>query len=686
MVSREREGISFSSFFRRLKVCRFICQRVSKFRRLLRLTVYWIAKANISEYNLNVMENLDFLNNKYSLRNSQEVKSAAKRTEIREGKEFPEDPGERIQNYLDRFKEITGRKDPHERERGLEALKKVLCRKFVIKPEKIPETYLNSIKLRRRKRGDRESIEISDEYRKSISVGIVKDQEKSLGRWVDYLASENTKFPDWLKYYTLRNILKMGRYNKEREKFAERYGGAVAQFADINREALGIVLSDIEAKYSGDKSKTEEASQFLRRHDIETEVKEKYRQALDKKNFSKLYALAIEEFNPIPEELLKITRGKWIEYPKGSDYASVVESISDYGTGWCLKGESISEWYLENNNLYIYYSQDKKGNPVIPRVVMVVNSDNKIEEMRGVARGENLDPYIGEVVEEKLKEHPDGKKFEKESADTKLLTEIDRKTKNKESLSKDDLLFLYEINSPIEGFGYDKERAPRINEIRKTRNREEDMPIVFDCAPDQIAYGTEFVNGNTKAYIGEWNTEVFQVIRKYPNIKYFYESFPENKIFILKNRTNPDINSPGKAEQALKKKNIYLSKFGMDILYKIKFNKEARTFKLAQFTVEQLGFPKGATMDEIYAKAREAGLLLVPPDIAVQLALQYNEKDLKLIAIKQIADRDGDLNIFSLEADGSLCARGAAPDSKWDPDFQFVFSFREPLEDKRVSA
>lgn len=106
------------------------------------------------------------------------------------------------------------------------------------------------------------------------------------------------------------------------------------------------------------------------------------------------------------------------------------------------------------------------------------------------------------ALEEKLKEFgTEGETYKKKSADMKLLTEIENKIKAKQPLAKDELIFLYEINSPIEGFGYEKD--PRIDEIKKTRNSKEDAPIVFECRPEQIAWKPENVDENTKAYIGE---------------------------------------------------------------------------------------------------------------------------------------------------------------------------------------
>lgn len=64
----------------------------------------------------------------------------------------------------------------------------------------------------------------------------------------------------------------------------------------------------------------------------------------------------------------------------------------------------------------------------------------------------------------------------------KHVTKIENKIKEKQELTAGDLIFLYEIDSPIEGFGYEK--YPRIQELRSQRNPEEDMPVVFGCTPD----------------------------------------------------------------------------------------------------------------------------------------------------------------------------------------------------------
>ena len=93
-----------------------------------------------------------------------------------------------------------------------------------------------------------------------------------------------------------------------------------------------------------------------------------------------------------------------------------------------------------------------------------------IAEVRGIAAEQNLDPYMGAIVQEKLREFPDGTQYEKKAARHE---DIDRhRAQDKQraaKLTKDDLMFLYEIDAPIEGFGY--QRDPRIEELRAYRNK-----------------------------------------------------------------------------------------------------------------------------------------------------------------------------------------------------------------------
>lgn len=616
----------------------------------------------------------EFLKQKYDLHNSPEVESAAKRTEIRTGENLPHDAETQIQNYIDRLKEITERENLDERERLMGKLKDILHDRYVIKPEEIPEAYFENQREMARELGHGD-IEITKEMRDQLTDVIITDQKSTLDNWTDYLSGPDAAYPDWLKYWSFRSVLSMGGYDKERHAFSKRSKGTTKPFPDLNREALAYVLDAVDKKYQGRPIET-----------LEGEEKEEFQKLLSSENFAKLYAWAIEKVTPASHEQLTEVEGQWIKYPQGSDPTkdipdgfdrSLVPSLQGHGTGWCTAGESTAKTQLEGGDFYVFYSIDDQGSATIPRAAIRMDGD-RIGEVRGIAPEQNLDPYIADVVEKKLQEFPDGKAYEKRNADMKQLTWIERKMKAGEDLYKIDLIFLYEINAPIEGFGY--QRDPRIQELRSQRNPKEDAPVVFECNPENIAWSSEQIKEDTKAYIGEWSMKVFQKIRNYPLIEHFYESFPDKKIFMQSLETDPSINSAEVAERALIQKNDYLSDWGKDILKKTEFSQESQKYDLVRFTVAQLGFPSGATTDEIYARAAELGLELCPAEVGPHLRLQYRGSEWMLIAMKQITDRYGDPNGFNLNASGDrleLDGRNAYPSRRWRAGGRFVFRFRQ---------
>ena len=286
------------------------------------------------------MEN-NFLKGKYDLHNAPEVESAAERTKARTGEEVPQNSADRIQNYLDRFNEILDREDPEKRERGVEAIKKVLYDKFVIKPEDIPEGYFDNQRRLAREQGHGD-IEIAQEQRDQLSEVVVADQKSSLDTWVDYLSSQDATYPDWLKYYAVRSIVGMGEYDKAKKAFTKRLAGTTKPFPDLNREALAYVLDAIEKKYKGEK---------VNLAALEAEDQAQFDKLLDGENFAKLYAWAIEKVTPASIDRLAITKGKWVKYDQNSDHMPLVESLQGHGTGWCTAGESTAQMQINRRRL-----------------------------------------------------------------------------------------------------------------------------------------------------------------------------------------------------------------------------------------------------------------------------------------------------------------------------------------------
>ncbi len=607
-------------------------------------------------------ENPNFLKNKYNLHTSEEVLRAKKRTESKTGEKVKEDPSSLIQNYLNRFKEITDRKDPTDREQGIEALKRVLYRDSIIKPEDIPQSYWEAQARLAREQGHGD-IEITEEMKDSGAEILITDQKSSLDTWIDYMASQDATYPDWLKYFAIRSVLNLGEYDKEKKVFSKRSKGTVKPFPDLNREALAYVLDAVEKKYQ---------KQGIDLENLNEEDKKTFDKILKEENFGKLYAFAIDKVTPTEVNLLTVTEGQWKKYDKDSDHMPLVKSLQGHGTGWCTAGESTAQTQLQGGDFYVYYSLDKDDKPTIPRAAIRMQ-ENKIAEVRGIGPDQNLDPYIGEVVKQKMTEFSDGQLYEKKAGDMKFLTQIDKKTQNQEPLTKEELNFLYEVDEKIQGFGYKDD--PRVKEIRNQRNPEQDMSIIFDCTPDQIAHNQKEVNENTKAYVGELFPNIFQTLQT----EHIYTEFPEGKI----RRYNIEIGGKSKKELEveMKKQKITISSYAQDMLNSSDFatSKKAERETLIRLRVADLK-TKNQTTDEIFAKAKELGLELCPPETGPQFRLQNPTQEYIIIGMKQIADRYDYPSVFNLDSDSDgLWLNGiiARPGLRWNDDSKFVFRLRK---------
>ncbi len=621
------------------------------------------------------------------------VESAARSADRRGETVNRADTAALIRNYLQRFTALLDhRQNPESQQRALERLKHLLHEQCIIKAEDIPPSYYASIERRHREEGHGD-IDIPATLKAELGQTLIADQTRSLDAWIDYLASDDSKYPDALKYWSFRSVLKMGKFDKEKKKFGNREGrGTVSPFPPLNREAFAIVLEDMERKIG-----VRADFAFTSRFDIGNAEKQAYKTAIDKDDFASLYALAIDAFKPISDELLTITGGQWRTYPRGSDPKQLVASIADYGTGWCLRGEATARRYLQGDkgagghDLHVYYSNDPEGKPVVPRVVMVVNPQNQIMEVRGIEQQENIDSYIGDIVDAKLASHPDGSKFLKKSADMKRLTSIERKTEAKEPLTKDDLLFLYEIETTIEGFGY--QRDPRIAELRSQRNAEEDMLTVFACTADQIARRPEDINEETKAYVGPLSSGLFACLPH--DLQHIYTSFPEGRIrqefLTIGDKSAEELEKALDATDARGQRLFQVNDYARSMMHNKKqfiapvnerykrLKGKAETMGFVRLTVADLGFKSGATTKEIFDRAREIGLELCPPETGPHYRLAHPEQPLHdwcYMGMEPVADSGGVPYVFGVgRGEDGLWLRDdwASPGDPWDPRNSFLF-------------
>jgi len=620
------------------------------------------------------------------------------------GEEVSQKPSEKIEAYLKRMESILnppaieGKESFDRKSRNIEMLKRPLFDKVIIKPENVPENYWDMqrrIIINEGRGGDFEKDEqgkilIPEEIREQATRVLISDQEQSLDKWIDYLTSNDANvYPSWAKYWAFSSILKMGKLEKkedehgnESSRFQKRTQDTVSAFPPLNPRALAMTIGVIKER-AEEKQKPKNERKPAENKSIKLDEKQ-FQSLLSTENFSKIYGQFLVEMPEYSAEGLKETKGKWVKYPQGSDGKQLVKSLEGHPLEWCTANPDTARTQLQGGDFYVYYSyakDDEPENPTVPRLAIRMEGNKIAEPPRGIAADQNLDPYIFSVLEKKLKEFgPEGEAFKKRSGDTKRLTELGLKAEKNQELTKDELIFLYEMDSKIDGFGYQKD--PRIKELREQRNQEKDMLIIFECEPSQVAHNPKEITKNTKAYVGKLEPGIFELAQIY-NIEHIYTSFPEGNI----RRMQVEIGGKTKQELAeeMKKQGIKTSSYAQDMLNNKDFNvlENQEKASLVRLKVSDLGFESGATTQEIYQRAEEFGLELCPAEVGPQLRLQYTNQPMGewiSIGMKQIAGRDGYPDVFDLRrnADGLwLYGDLAEPDGRWSSDGGFVFRLRK---------
>lgn len=616
------------------------------------------------------MEKHKFLPEKYpDLPGSKPVERAVVKAKHDPERKFaPHSREERVQAYLDRLDRIV------EDERGWELLKNKIVKEFVIDTddedtlEKIAHGLYESEKRIAIEQGRGADIErVHDEDLIEKYKGVVEEkrdiQERTLNSWLDYLQENDAQYPTWFRYFTVRNLEKMGTLDKEKGEYSKRTDYTVAPFPELNSEALGFVYRMLTTgighqEFAGEdeKGKREELAKLIA-----------------KKDFIKLYTFAqIETAGNLNKESLQ---GDWVKYEQGSDHHTLEQALRGKGTGWCTaEGSAYSQ--LQGGDFYVYYSRGTSGTCSEPRVAIRMEGD-RVAEVRGVNHRQELEPALIEVAQEKYHSLPGGEKFDKKSEDMRHVTDLVKKQEKGEQFTKDDLTFLYELDAPIEGFGYDKD--PRIATLRDTRDTNADLPVIFDCPPDNIAHSVAEISEDTKAYIGPLEPGIFSALQK--SVEHVYTKFPESRIKFRNIELGTGIQDGPALQKAIEVQGMRVGSWAADLLKNPDFKvaSERADVNLVEVSVAGLGFTAYTRYDAICARAKELGLELCPSEVGPQLRLQYIDQpddEYLRIAMKAINGSDGDPFVFDVDrVDGGLWLHtdDGRPDFEWHPDNRFFF-------------
>ena len=626
------------------------------------------------------------------LHTTEPVEHEQERKKIK-GEDVSQKPAEKIDDWLKIIEKThtSHRENPEVAEK----IKGYYHREYVIKPGDVPESafLLEQRIAREMGHGD---IEITQEFKDRKTEQIVNDQKLSLDKWIDYFTSTDADvYPTWAKYWAFQSMVKMGKLEKKEDekgnevaRFQKRTDDTVSAFPPLNPRAFAMTIGAMKLMIEEKAKEKGKPKKERRPVKIENQSKKldekKFQELLSTENFSKIYTQFLIEMPEYSKEGLQEIRGKWIKYLQGSDPKPLVKSLAGHPLEWCTANEDTAKTQLEGGDFHVYYSygkDDEPENPTIPRLAIRMQGSRIAEPPRGIAAGQNLDPYIVPVLEEKLKDFgEEGEAFKKRLADMKMLTEIEKKfiefpkpsflelirkkdrltykqehyqeehpgeidqcvleelkateaelnlrrEKNQQvKLTSSELSFLYELDREIDGFGQQKDT--RIFELVSQRDPNQDMLVIFECEPNQVAHSASQINENTKAYLGTLEPGIFKLFKEY-KIDQVYTEFPKKKIDILNLSIGGEKNKDALIEE-IEGKGFRVDKEARSMIDGDRFNTggfgEDRSVLSVRLAVGDMGFKERVSYDQIFKRANELGLALCPPAVGPEYLMQYGHK------------------------------------------------------------
>ena len=335
--------------------------------------------------------------------------------------------------------------------------------KLIIAPKDILDSYWTQ--QEQILRDDGQGRILTNQEKRLLTDDIREKQRESLESWSTYLGDENSPFPIWFKVYAWDGMSKMGVFDKDKQQFSKRDKNTVAPYPKLNPAVLAKVYNVITDLYNG-------------------EVQDKDMEKLAKSgSFNKLYSKILLSEKTIPKtpEKTEDVHGEWLEYLPGEEekLAAAAE-----GTPWCVADPGTGRNYLEtggynggeqyrpeNNQakFILFHLRDPETGTLSESACASVRlgTDGKVAEISGLKEGQAIEDSLIPIVEEKVRSLPGGERFLDAFADKKRLIALDRKMKNGEDLTREELEFIYEVNRPIVTLDTYNNVDPRVLDLKQ---------------------------------------------------------------------------------------------------------------------------------------------------------------------------------------------------------------------------
>jgi len=394
------------------------------------------------------------------------------------------------------FKRLENRhKKARENEHFREILLKFFYKRYIIKEENIPNRYWLKISKSYLDDGyghinllnPRSLNEITN--RNEHTYDITNSEISTLNTWLNYfISNESEDIPMWAKVWAFLGMQKIGTLKPDKKGYYKRRKNTIYPFVSLNKDILKKCVSYLEAHFN------------INNESIPPEIDK----LINSESFFNIYGTML---NIYCTKELNGNDGIWIKYEHSDKSASerLFNDLQGYNTGWCTatsKTTAYNQLYGKGvfigGDFYIYYTKDQNGEYKIPRLAILIQN-NEIAEARGIEPGEKVEKELVNILEAKLREFPSYDSYKKKVNDVTLLTDIYRKFKITD-LTKEELRFIYELDSLIDTFGFDID--PRIKEILANRDLKADLSLAYNCRIDEIGIYPESFNGK-KCYYGD---------------------------------------------------------------------------------------------------------------------------------------------------------------------------------------
>lgn len=318
-------------------------------------------------------------------------------------------------------------------------------------------------------------------------------------------------------------------------------------------------------------------------------------------------------------------------------------------------------------------------NPVSTVEARVFNAAKNDARIEAEDRLHETERRVQALLEEP-EEHQDADRVRDAYAHVDVLRQ---KLQQREPLAKEDLQFLYDVQQSRYLSAKD---SFWLYSLRTARRPEVDLPVLFECLPDQIAFGPDHITPETRVYVGELVPGIF---RRLPStLEAVFSHFPDRQLSFeqlsVGGKTRDEL------EDMLDRKGVQFSDFTRALFSDPRFT-TSRPNERARFVmveVADLGFVQGTTTAELFERARVLGLELCPSDVASWHCLQRQQMDQNVyIGMEPLPTWD-DQAIFKLtnRRGRELEDARAEPHTRRELSDVFLFKLPDQVEETKIST